>query len=254
MNQQRFIFVVLFLFLATASYAQSINVEKDRFPGTKQLEVKSFNGCCAQKGYRAIYVFDSIGRAIKSYNYFKRKLLAAYEYRYNERGLLSEKKSVFDINKNAQNDYSKFIYKFDTIGRLVNKTEQHGNWVYITLFTDFDYLNNAKTVIRILSENAFLDKNKFDSLGQLIHTKSWANDTLVYTEEIKYNAFGDIVYSYIPTLQDKETGKMIMMLGGNRHWYEEEYTYTYDKQNHWVEKYVVYNNKKVLIEKRVYVL
>lgn len=47
---------------------------------------------------------------------------------------------------------------------------------------------------------------------------------------------------------------MIMMLGGNRHWYEEEYTYTYDKQNRWVEKYVVYNNKKVLIEKRVYVL
>jgi hypothetical protein len=168
--------------------------------------------------------------------------------------LLSEKKSVFDINKNAQNDYSKFIYKFDSIGRLVNKTEQNDNWVYITMFTDFDYLNNAKTVIRILSENAFLDKNKFDSLGQLIHTQSWANDTLVYTEEIKYNAFGDIVYSYIPTLQDKETGKMIMMLGGNRHWYEEEYTYTYDKQNRWVEKYVVYNNKKVLIEKRVYVL
>lgn len=252
MNQHRFFFVVLFQLLATFSFAQSINLEKDKFPGTKKLEVKSFNGCCAQKGYRAIYVFDSIGRAIKSYNYFKRKLLAAYEYRYNERGLLSEKKSVFDINKNAQKDYTKFIYHFDTLGRLVNKTEQQGNGVHITLYGKFDSLNNPNLLVKNFNNSTIVETINYKANGQLIQIQTSENDTITQTEDRKYNAFGDIVYSYIPTLQDKETGKMIMILGGNRHWYEEEYVYTYDEQNRWVEKYVVYNNKKVLMEKRAY--
>lgn len=249
----QYVFAVIFLqLLARVSLAQSINVEKDKFPGTKKLEVKSFNGCCAQKGYRAIYVFDSIGRAIKSYNYFKRKLLAAYEYRYNERGLLSEKKSNFDINRNAQNDYTKFIYQFDTMGRLVNKTEQHDNGVHITLYGKFDSLNNPMLLVKIFNNSTIVERINYNANGQPIQIQTSENDTITQIEDRKYNAFGDIVYSNIPTLQDKETGKMMMILGGNRHLYEEAYVYTYDEQNRWVEKYVVYNNKKVLMEKRAF--
>ena len=252
MNQYRFFFKVLFLFLATTSNAQSINVETERFRGIEKLEVQSFNGCCAAKGYRAVYLFDSVGRVIKSYNYFKRRLLAAYDYQYNEQGLLSEKKSVYSRNKKSTKVTTKYSYQFDEKGRVINKTEQLGSGIYITLYTDFDSLNNANTIARIYNENTFLDKKKYDSIGQLILTQTWNNDTLTYTEEMKYNAFGDVVYSNIPNLKDQETGKMILVLGGNRHWYAEEYVYTYDKQNRWVEKYVVYNNKKVLHEKRIY--
>lgn len=32
----------------------------------------------------------------------------------------------------------------------------------------------------------------------------------------------------------------------------EVYEYTYDKLNRWTEKYVVFDNRKILLEKRVY--
>ena len=32
----------------------------------------------------------------------------------------------------------------------------------------------------------------------------------------------------------------------------EIYEYTYDKLNRWIEKYVIFDNKKVLLEKRFY--
>ena len=51
---------------------------------------------------------------------------------------------------------------------------------------------------------------------------------------------------------DTTTGKMISQIGGNRHWFREEYEYTYDKLNRWIEKYVTYDNKKVLLETRIY--
>lgn len=245
-------FITLLHLLTTASFAQSIDVEKEKYPGTKKLVVKSFNGCCAQKGYKAVYLFDSIGRTIKSYNYFKRKLLAAYGYRYNEQGLLSEKISVYQSNKKSRYDNNKIIYKFDTMGRVINKTTQHGNRVHIILYGNFDSLNNPKLVVNILNNNTIVETRNYNANGQLIQIQTSENDTMTQLEEIKYNVLGDITYSNIPTLQDKETGKMVMILGGNRHWYVEEYVYTYDKLNRWTEKYVLFDNKKVLLERRIY--
>jgi len=42
------------------------------------------------------------------------------------------------------------------------------------------------------------------------------------------------------------------MLGGNRHCYLEKYEYVYDNLNRWIEKYVVYDGKKLIIEKRIF--
>lgn len=67
-------------------------------------------------------------------------------------------------------------------------------------------------------------------------------------EESQYNQYGDKIYSNVPTLMDTTTGKMSDWW----HWFREEYEYTYDKLNRWIEKYVTYDNKKVLLETRIY--
>jgi hypothetical protein len=244
--------LALLFSLSSVSNGQSIDLGTEKFPGTKKLIVNSFNGCCAQKGYRKIYLFDSTGRIIKSYNYFKRQHLASFEYRYNEKGLLYEKILTYDINSKTRKDTTKFQYSFDPKDRITCMTEYFGNRISQKSYSDFDSLNNTTTIKYTFNNNRFTEKRLYNSLGQLIFNQRLKNDTIVYAEEIKYNLYGDIIYSNVPTLLDKETGKMVSHIGGTRHWYIEEYNYTYDKLNRWTEKYVMYDNKKVLIEKRIY--
>ncbi len=245
-------FLTLLLLLTTISFGQSIDVENEKFPGTKKLIVKSFNSCCAQKGYKAIYYFDSNGRTIKSSNYFKRQLRASYEYHYNEKGLLTEKIIVYDKNNKSPKDTTKFLYAIDHMDRVITKTEYFGKWFTMETYSDFDTLNNPTTIIHSFNNNTFLEQRKYNSLGQEILNQRLTNDTITSIEESKYNQFGDKIYSNMPTLTDKETGKMVRLIGGTRHWFLEEYFYTYDNKIRWTEKYVVYDSKKVLLEKRIY--
>jgi hypothetical protein len=246
------LFITLLLLLTSGSFGQSIDVETEKYPGTKKLIIKSFNGCCAQKGYKAIYYFDSSGRTIKSSNHFKRKLLASYEYRYNDKGLLTEKISLYDINNKSRKDTTKFTYTFDQKDRVTTKTEHFGKWTAIEIYKDFDVLNKPTIIIHSFNNNTFVEKIQYNSHGQKILNQRLINDTISSIEEIKYNQFGDKIYSNMPTLIDKETGKMVRLIGGTRHWFLEEYLYTYDNLNRWTEKYVVYDNKNVLHEKRIY--
>jgi hypothetical protein len=252
MKGHYFFFITILFQLTTISFGQSINVENEKFPGTKKLIVKSFNSCCAQKGYKAIYYFDSSGRTIKSSNYFKRQLQASYEYHYNEKGLLTEKIKVYDINNKSNKDTTKFHYKIDHMDRVITKTEYFGSWSSVETYSDFDTLNNPTKIIHSFNKNTFVEQRKYNSLGQEILNQRLTNDTITSIEESKYNQFGDKIYSNMPTLIDKETGKMIRLIGGTRHWFLEEYNYTYDDLNRWTEKYVVYDNKNVLLEKRIY--
>lgn len=244
--------IAILLLFSSVSFGQSIDVGKERFPGTKKLIVKSFNGCCAQKGYEAIYNFDSIGRAIKSSNYFKRKLLASYEYRYNEKGLLTEKIMVYDLNNKNSKDTTTFVYAFDDKDRLITKTTYFSNWSTMEFYSDFDALNNPTTVSYTSNNNTFIEKRLYNLLGQEILNQRLKDDTITSTEESKYNEYGDKIYSNIPTLLDKETGKMVLLFGGARHSIVENYVYTYNRLNQWTEKYVLFDNQNVLLEKRIY--
>jgi hypothetical protein len=252
MKEHYYFFIIILLLLTTVSFGQSIDLESEKFPGTKKLIVESFNGCCAQKGYKAIYYFDSSGRTIKSSNYFKRKLLASYEYRYNDKGLLTEKITLYDIKSKSRKDTTKFTYTFDQKDRVITKTKHFGTWTALESYTDFDALNNPTTIIHSFNNTTFVEKRQYNSLGQEILNQRLENDTITSIEEIKYNQFGNKIYSNMPTLIDNETGKMVKLIGGTRHWFLEEYLYTYDNLNRWTEKYVVYDNKNVLLEKRIY--
>ena len=63
---------------------------------------------------------------------------------------------------------------------------------------------------------------------------------------------GDLCYSLIPSIVGKEDEPLAIWFGGNRHAPEERYEYTYDNQNRWTKKYLVYKDKRVLHEKRKY--
>lgn len=246
------LFIFLLLLLKSVSFGQSIDVETEKFQGTKKLIVKSFNVCSTQKGFRAIYYFDSKGQTIKSFHYFKRQLRASYVYQYNEKGLLIEKIKVYDIKNKSRKDTTKFVYTFDQKDRVITKTEYFGNWSSMVTYSEFNTLNNPTILIHKFGNNSSIEKIEYNSLGQQILYQRLNGDTITSTEESNYNEFGDKVYSNIPTLFDKETGKMEILIGGNRHSIVEKYEYSYDKLNRWTEKYVVYDDKKALLEKRVY--
>lgn len=72
---------ILTILLTLTVKSQYIDLETERFNGVKRLEVRSFNGC-VKKGYRAVYIFNNKGEAIESSNFFRRKLLSKYEYKY----------------------------------------------------------------------------------------------------------------------------------------------------------------------------
>lgn len=67
-----------------------------------------------------------------------------------------------------------------------------------------------------------------------------------------YNKEGDKVVSNMPTLEDQKTGNEVVLVGGGRHAILERYEYTYDRKGRWKEKYVVFDDKRVLLEKRFY--
>lgn len=230
--------------------SQSIEVGNENFPGIKKLEVKSFNGCCAKKGYRAIYLFDNKGQAIESSNYFKRKLLAKYKYTYNEKGLLIEKVQIFDINNKNKVDTTKFIYEFDEQERLISKSEYFGQWVLLEKFQDFNSKGFPCTIIRTIDNKTTTYKKEYDSVGHEIKIQKAENDSVIILEEKRYNVQGDFSHSIIPDLVGMDKKGLAIFIGGNRYSAIEEYQYVYDSLNRWTEKYVVFEGKKLLIEKR----
>jgi len=247
------ILILIILFISTlATVGQSIDVENEKIKGIEKLTVKSFNGCCSKKGYRAVYYFDDEGNAIKSMNYYKRKHLATYVYKYGADGLLVEKIQTFDINNKDRIDTTRYDYNYDSINRVISKTEFFGKWCVDQKYEDFDSSNNSQTVIRSFNNSTTITKRKFDSQNRIVHIQRFENDSLDFEEEIRYNEFNDKIYSYIPTLLDKETGKMVILIGGNRHSVTESCEYKYDSKSRWVEKYVIFDNRKVLLEKRDY--
>lgn len=247
----RILFSILIIFLTLTAKSQSIDVETEKFPDIKKLEVKSFNGC-VKKGYRAVYLFDNKGQVIESSNYFRRKLLAKYKYRYNEKGLLIEKVHTFDINNKNKVDTTKFIYEFDEQDRVISKSVYFGQWMELEFFQNFNDNGLPTTIISTFDNETTTFQKEYDSIGHEIKIKKVENDSVIILEEKRYNPYGDLAYSIIPDLVGKDKKGLAIFIGGNRFSAIEKYEYVYDDLNRWIEKYVVFENKRLLIEKRKY--
>ena len=244
---------ILTILLTLTAKSQSIDLETERFNGVKRLEVRSFNGC-VKKGYRAVYIFNNKGEAIESSNFFRRKLLSKYEYKYNEKGLLIEKTQVFDINNRNKNITTKFSYEFDEQERMISKSKYFGPWVSVENFQTFNNKGLPTTIIRTFNNDTTTILKEYDTFGNECKIQKVENDSIITLEEKRYNANGDISYSIIPDLVGKDEAGLAIFIGGNRFSAIEEYEYVYDSMNLWTEKYVLFDNQKLLIEKRKYIL
>jgi hypothetical protein len=242
--------------MTNVSFGQSIDIESEKYPGTKKLIVKSYNGCCAKKGFKAIYYFDNNGRTIKSSNFFKRQLRASYEYLYNDNGLLSKEILVYDINNKSRKDTTKYFYEVDTTGKVLSKQMTFGlgnRFSYTDYFKEFNELGLPKTVIRVndRKEKTIIQRT-YDSIGNITKEEKVENDTLITLEERNYNQNGHLIYSILPSIVGVDKKGLAIFIGGSRYSAIEKYEYTYDVLNRWTEKYIIYDDKKILHQMRIY--
>ena len=250
----RFPFLLISLLFYLTSYGQSYefeHVEQFYMPGVKKITVKPFNACCVKEGIRTVYYLNEEGFAVRSKTYYKYKRLGGARYNYDKNGRLAEIRP-YSKRKKKNTKTHRFVYSYDSENRLVSKTEFWSVWHLDLKFQDFDSSNNAQTVIRTYNKDTSTIKRIFDAQNRVVNIKRFKDDTLNYEEEIQYNKFNDQTYSHEPFLLDKETGKMVFLFGGNRHAVKETYEYVYDDENRRIEKYVLFDDKKVLLEKRAY--
>lgn len=210
--------------------------------------VQSFSGFDAKKTFRAVYYFDKSGNAIKSSHFYRIRRYASYRYLYNNKGRLLEKSKTYDINnknKKKEINTTRFTYEFDPIGRLIHKTTDSEGQKSEEYYQDFDN-NNPQTII--YPSNGIKYVRKYNSLNQVILIQRIENDVIKNIEEIQYNEFGDKIYSNLPLYDINK----IETITTGRYSAVETYEYIYDKSNRWIEKYVVFDSKRILLEKRFF--
>lgn len=242
----KILILLMFFSLALNGLSQFIDVETEKFKGVKQLTIKTFGQ--GTRGYRTIYYFDEKGNAQESLYYFKHDQTASYIYKYNDLGLITE--AVLSLVSGK--DFGRDVYSYDSKNRLIARTSWSKKCKVEESYEDFDLNNNALTSVWTDDQSTTVTKRKFDSLNRIILIEKFIDDSLIYKENLRYNAKGDIVYSYIPTFHYKGIVTMNDLLYFNRRSMIETYKYKYDKQNRWTKKWVMFDNRKVLTEKRKY--
>lgn len=202
--------------------------------------------------------YDKNGNIIEEVRYDSSdEIKSKVEYKYNKYGI--ERKNIFifytnDVlkkeyvkNKYDANGYitesiygnNKYVYKYDEKG---NKVTNH--WIhdtitkkYRTLKYKYDINNNQIEESDYSMENKLLRKETdlFDSIGNNIEHVWYENWNFFGEEKFRiimvtnmaYNENNDVIKKIWKKRKDT-----------NRHLTEEEYVYTYDKRNNWINKIV----------------
>jgi len=252
-DMKRLILILLLSWTMALVGQNYINVETDKFPGVEKMAVESFNSCCAKKGFHAIYYFDEKGNPIKSLSFFEKEHRCTYEYKFNEMGLLIEKTQTFSINRKGEIETTKFFYEFDSIGRVIRRTTdfcvENSARIKTDIYQDFNIFGTPQTIITEFGKLSWTIKKDYNSNNQAILIQRIQNDTIIISEECRYNEHGNLIYCQPKYL--KENAKLL-----GRHLKNEsgeyKYEYKYDKLNRWIEKYSVSGRKKLLLEKRTF--
>lgn len=235
-------------------FGQAFDAETEKIKGIKKLVEYYYNRSNSENISKAEFEFDNEGNVINAFYYYSRTLVSQNEYHYDENGLIVQVIEKELGNNKSRTDTINYKYKFDSNKRIIYKEKIQSKWIVTTIFQDFDTNGNAQTEINSTIYRSVISKIKFNSQNQPIHKQKILNNSIFEIEEIEYNKFGDIVYSYIPTLLDKLTGKEIKieLLLKNRYSTIENYEYKYDELDRWTERYVNYKRKKILLNKRIY--
>jgi hypothetical protein len=229
--------------------AQSIDIQKEIFPGIKKVIIKS-----TSKGYRGEYILDKCGRAETEERYKHTNHLATNKYWFTKRGKLVVHKVTYDINdpKRIQTFYNHYFYSADSSKILKDVCYTDADTLYTITYTAFNEdsqpvkytkFTHARKVFASDVEVSYLDK-------RVINWKSTKReDGQITSCEYSYNDRGDIV-SEKRSLTPAPTGENLWIDGQGDLL---KWKYEYNKDSYWTRKFELVNDKYVLVETRKYI-
>ncbi|MDN4166683.1 hypothetical protein QWY31_14325 [Cytophagales bacterium LB-30] len=253
----RLLLISLGLFInAYQSHGQEINVRDEIYPGVTKIIVKSVGHGIHRlirsphNGYRGEYLLDDNGRAKKETRFKRREHLATYEYEFLENGLLSKQTTTFDINnpKRIHSIYYHYEIKEDHVINEICYTAND------TLYRvdNIEFNDKGQRTVYIRNVNESKNYLTYDN-GYL---KNWKSidfkDSVERMYEFGYDENGNLTkfdFSQVPEPEMKEVWLHVYGDGNHRN-----YKYKYDKSGRWIKKYQIVDRKKILLEKRRYVM
>lgn len=183
--------------------------------------------------------------------YNKSVLVFLSEYFYDKKNNLEFEIVKFEIDKGKINDTINYKYLYNDNNQLIEKNGYSSKEIY----SNFNTQNFPQTIESGLTpiDSAFWYKKEliYDVKGNKIEEKSFSkieNSIQIETTKFKYDEFNNLIElnrSCIPKVEYP-----IIMTGGTAQYEIEKFRYVYNKDNFWIEKYWIVENKENLIQKR----
>ncbi len=215
----------------------------------KSVEINYYYDSNKKTGWnKKINLKEGIINTVKIFH--KSKLTLESEYHYDKMNDLDFEIVKYNIEKGNINDTIDYSYLYNEKNQLIESE---------ILVKEFYSNFNSKSLPQTIESS----KTKIDSLvgyrteliydenGNITSEKIFSKFENQYKIEInnyKYDKFNNLI-EVIRNSIPKETYP-IPVVGGRFHYEIEKYRYVYNKDNLWIEKYWIVEDKEYLIEKR----
>jgi len=240
----------ILIFFPYFLFGQSLdNLEKnENLKKYHKILVTSFYNKNKKTGWsKKIILENGKIKSVENFNKSKLTLKTIFNYNNDE---LEYQIVTYEINKGITNDTTRYFYKYNEKGQLINKT--------FLIEEKFSYFNEQNLPELIENGNTKIDSLTgykeeliYDEKGNIQQSKTYSK-----INEIDIIEINDYKYDSINNLTEirrSEIPKQVypIVIGGGRSHYEiENFRYVYNNDNLWIEKYWIVNNKEYLIEKR----
>lgn len=246
----KFLFIYLLLF-TSAIFSQSYEkIEKnENLQKYKSVEIIDLYNKKKRTGWsKKISLKNGKINSIRFYN--KSTLTYYAEYFYDDMRNLDFEVIKFDINKGKINDTINYSYTYNDKKQLIKEEV-----LIIRNFSNFNDQNLPQTIesdyTAIDSVFGYKEELLYDINGNIVESKEYSKiDKQIKIESTfyKYDANNNIVELNRNSFPKEEYP--IIMIGGRSRYNNEKFRYVYNKDNIWIEKYWIVENKEYLIQKR----
>ncbi|WP_264535377.1 hypothetical protein [Flavobacterium sp. N1736] len=245
----KIVYLYLFLFpisLLSQSFYRLEN--NDNLKKYRSVENKKyFNN--KKSAFSSRYILED-GKIKEVETFNKSSLVYKSEYNYDLKKNVVSEIIKFNINKGQINDTIKYSYVYNSSNQLIEKKclsrEYYSNFNSQNLpqtiefpKTKMDSLTSYKVELLYNSFGAVLEQKVFSKYEgkSNIEINNYVYDVFKNVIEVKRKSIPEETYP-------------IIIAGGRSKYKEEKYRYVYNKDNLWIKKYWIIENKEYLIEKR----
>lgn len=242
--------LIIFLFSSTVFSQSFEKIERnENLKKYNSLEIINFFNNKKKTGWsKKIILKDGQISAISNYN--KSTLTYNSEYRYDQNNNLDFEIIKFEINKGKINDTVDYSYTYNEKNQLIEKVD-----IVKQYFSNFNDKNLPQTIesekTAIDSVFGYRKELKYDSKNNIIEEKKYSkihNQIKIDITFYKYDNFNNVIE--LNRESEPKEEYPIIMYGERAHYQNEKFRYVYNKDNLWVEKYWIVENKEYLIQKR----